>query len=191
MHVLGLRLSAVVPLVSLPAFRPNLLVRFVTSAASLAFVATTALLLVVRAAIVAMSCSSTNFSVVASAARLYDSSSRSSLLTRSSIAVLCGVPAWRSAPWAALSPVSSRRTRSFMSAVLYAVFHAYHVCVDASRSYHLFVVHGWAPVFNIAFVTMRSRVASIIGLLPVPRFDFLCAASSALMYSRIPSLSVW
>ena len=48
----------------------------------------------------------------------------------------------------------------------------------------MYVVHGWAPVFNIAFVAMRSRVASVIGLLPVPRFDFFCAASSAFMYLR-------
>ena len=68
-HVLGLRLSAVVPLVSLPAFRPNLLVRFVTSAAILALVATKASLLVVSAVIAAVSCSSATFSVVAAAAR--------------------------------------------------------------------------------------------------------------------------
>ena len=34
-HALGLRLYAAVPLVSLPEFRPNLLVRFVTSAGEL------------------------------------------------------------------------------------------------------------------------------------------------------------
>ena len=69
-HVLGLRLSAFVPLVLLPAFRLNFLVRFVTSAASLVFVATKASLLVFSAAIGAVSCSSTTFSVVAAAARL-------------------------------------------------------------------------------------------------------------------------
>ena len=60
-HVLGIRFSAVVPLVSLPAFHPNLLVRLVTSASSLAFVATKALLLVVSAEISAVSCSRTTF----------------------------------------------------------------------------------------------------------------------------------
>ena len=66
----------------------------------------------------------------------------------------------------------TQRNRSFMSTVLYAVFHAFHVFADASRSSHLSVVRGWAPVFNIAFVGMRSRVASVIGLFPVPRFGF-------------------
>ena len=69
-QVLGIRLSVVVPLVSLPAFGPNLLVRFVTSAASLAFVATKASLLVFSGAIAAVSCSSTTFSVVVAVARL-------------------------------------------------------------------------------------------------------------------------
>ena len=69
-QVLGICLSAVVPLVSLPAFCTNLLVRFVTAVASLAFVVTNASLLVSRAAIAAVSCSSTTLSVVAAAARL-------------------------------------------------------------------------------------------------------------------------
>ena len=69
-HVLGLRLYAAVPLVSPPAFLPNFLVRFVTSAASLAFVATNALLFVVSIAIADVSCSNTTLSVVAAAARL-------------------------------------------------------------------------------------------------------------------------
>ena len=41
-QVLGLRLSAIVPLVALSEFRPNLLVRFVTFATSLELVATKA-----------------------------------------------------------------------------------------------------------------------------------------------------
>ena len=69
-HVLGIRFSAVVPLVSLPAFHPNLLVRLVTSASSLAFVSTKALLLVVSTAIAAVSCSNMTFYVIAVAARL-------------------------------------------------------------------------------------------------------------------------
>ena len=56
--------------VSLPEFRPNLLVRFVTSAVSLSFVATKASLLVVSAAIADVSCYNTTFSVVAAAERL-------------------------------------------------------------------------------------------------------------------------
>ena len=66
-QVLGLRFSAVVSIVSLLAFCPNLLVRFVTSAVSLAFVVTKDSLLVVSAGIAAVSCSSTTFSVVAAA----------------------------------------------------------------------------------------------------------------------------
>ena len=54
-QVLVLHFSAVVPLVLLSAFRPNFLVRFVTSTASLAFVETKALLLVVSSAIAALS----------------------------------------------------------------------------------------------------------------------------------------
>ena len=41
-----------------------------------------------------------------------------------------------------------------MLAVLYAVFHASHVCADASIFSHFSVVYGCAPVFNIMFVTM-------------------------------------
>ena len=63
-QVLGICLYSVVPLVLLPEFCPNLLVKFVTSAASLAFVATKAFLLVVSAAIEAVRCSSTTFSIV-------------------------------------------------------------------------------------------------------------------------------
>ena len=107
------------------------------------------------------------------------------------MAVPCGATVWRSAPWAAFSSVDNHQTCSFMSAVLYAVFHVSHVCADASRSSHLSMVRECAPVFNIAFVAMRSRVASMIRLLPVPRLDFFWAASSAFIYSRIPSLSVW
>ena len=54
-------MSVFVPLVLMPVFHPNLLVRFVTSAASLEFVATNASLLIVSAAIAAVSCSSTTF----------------------------------------------------------------------------------------------------------------------------------
>ena len=68
-QVLGLRLSGVVPFVAMSLFRPNLLVRFVTSATSLEFEATNASLLIVSAAIAAVSCSSTNFSVVTVAER--------------------------------------------------------------------------------------------------------------------------
>ena len=105
--------------------------------------------------------------------------------------VPCGVLACCSTPWDAFSPVANHRTHSFMLEFLYAVFHASYVCADASRSSHLSAVRGWAPIFNIVFVAIRSRVASIIGLLPVPRFDFFYAASSALMYSRITLMSVW
>ena len=68
--VLALRLSVAVPLVSHPMFIPNFLVRFVTSEASLAFVATNALFLVVNVAIAYINCSNTTFSVVAFEARL-------------------------------------------------------------------------------------------------------------------------
>ena len=68
-QVLGLHLSGVVPLVALLVFCPNLLVRFVTSATSLELVATKASLLIVIAAIGAVSFSSTTFPVVAAAAR--------------------------------------------------------------------------------------------------------------------------
>ena len=50
-NVLGMRLSSAVLLVLLPALHSIFLVRFVTSAASLAFVATKALLLVVSVTI--------------------------------------------------------------------------------------------------------------------------------------------
>ena len=69
-HVLGMRLSDAVPLVSLLAFRPNFLVRFLTSAVSLASVAINASLMVVSIAIADVSCSNKNLSVVAAAARL-------------------------------------------------------------------------------------------------------------------------
>ena len=69
-HVLGLRLSAAVPLLSPPVFLPNFLVRFVTSAARLAFLETNASLSVVSVTIADVSCSNTNFSVVAAAERL-------------------------------------------------------------------------------------------------------------------------
>ena len=69
-HVLWLRLSAAVPLVPPPVFLPNLLVRFVTSSASLVFVATNVFMLVVSVANADVRCSKTTFSVVASAASL-------------------------------------------------------------------------------------------------------------------------
>ena len=50
--------------------------------------------------------------------------------------------------------------------------HASHVCADASRSSHLSVVCVCVSLFNIAFVVVRSRVASMIRLLTVPRLDF-------------------
>ena len=58
---MGLCLSVVVLLVSLTVFYTKLLVNFVTSAASLEFVATNASLLIVSAAIAAVICSRTNF----------------------------------------------------------------------------------------------------------------------------------
>ena len=63
-------MSGVVPLVAPSEFCPNLLVRFFTSATSLELVATKASLLIVIAAIAAVSCPSTTFSVVVAAARL-------------------------------------------------------------------------------------------------------------------------
>ena len=56
-----LRLSGVFVLVAPSEFQPNLLVRVVTSATSLELVATKASLLIVIAAIAAVSCARTNF----------------------------------------------------------------------------------------------------------------------------------
>ena len=67
---MGIRLYGVVPLDALSVFRPNLLVRFVTSSASLEFVVTNASLLIVSAVIADVIFSSTNFSVVVAVARL-------------------------------------------------------------------------------------------------------------------------
>ena len=54
-------MSVVVLLVLMPVFRSNPRVRFVTSSVILEFVATNASLLIVSAAIAAVSCSSTTF----------------------------------------------------------------------------------------------------------------------------------
>ena len=107
------------------------------------------------------------------------------------MAVSCGATVWCSAPWSAFSAVANLWTRSFVPVVLYAIFHASHVCAYASRSSHLSVVRGCMPVFNVVSVAMSSRVASVIGLLPFPRLDFFWEDSNAFIYSRIPSLSVW
>ena len=70
-QVLGICLSGgVFVLAALSKFWPSLIVRVVTSATILELVATKALLLIVISAIVAVSCASTNFSVVATAAML-------------------------------------------------------------------------------------------------------------------------
>ena len=68
-QILGIFLSVVVPLVALSVFHPNLLVSFVTSVMRLDFVATNPSLFIFSAAIAAISCSSTNSSVVSSTTR--------------------------------------------------------------------------------------------------------------------------
>ena len=67
---MGLLWYGVFVLVAQSEFRPNLLVRVVTSTTSLELVATKASLLIVIAVIADVSCASTTFYVVAAAARL-------------------------------------------------------------------------------------------------------------------------
>ena len=70
MHVVGLRLLVALPPFLPPVFFPNLLVRFATSAVSLALEGTNVALFIVSDAIACVSFSNTEFLVVAVAARL-------------------------------------------------------------------------------------------------------------------------